>query len=337
MQHSKDINIHCKAKTKKSDSKIKCSRIAIKDGFCTQHFNKRFAYVGMLYGSNEYFLGALVMGYTLMKTGTFYDRILMVTPDVNQEIRIILSNYFIIKEVDYIYTLDENFYSKTTRFKEVFTKLQALNLDYEKILMLDLDMFVLKNLDHLFELKAPAAMIRTKTLKFGEKIPSKYINQGKDKIYGGINAGLMLLEPSKKEFNKIIEEISKPLPYKLLYPEQDYLSIRYKNEWTNIDNRYNYQFSKEDIDNKYNYSIHDIYILHYSWILNPWELVLPNSSKVRFILNKSLTDTVYYDLWVQHYKIIERINKMDFLKVFKYSENMKEKINKVFSEYKSKK
>ena len=68
---SKDM---CKSKTANGDI---CSRNSKKDGFCTQHYNKRFAYVGMLYGSNEYFLGALVMGYTLMKTKSPFDKILV--------------------------------------------------------------------------------------------------------------------------------------------------------------------------------------------------------------------------------------------------------------------
>jgi lipopolysaccharide biosynthesis glycosyltransferase len=322
----------CKSKIITGDI---CSRNSKKDGFCTQHYNKRFAYVGMLYGSNEYFLGALVMGYTLMKTKSPFDKILLVAPDVNDKIIDMLSNYFIVKKVDYVYTLDENFLSQGSRFKEIFTKLQALNLNYEKILMLDLDMFILHNLDHLFELNAPAAMIRSKDLPFGEKIPSRFIKQGEDKIYGGINAGLMLLEPSKKEFDEIVEEISKPLPYKLLYPEQDYLSLRYKDKWTNIDNRYNYQFTKEGIE-KFNYSVHDIYILHYSWILNPWELILSNAKKVNFLIDETVEDRTYYDLWVSHYNILKRIHKTDFLYAFEYSNNMTSKITKLYKDYKEK-
>ncbi len=296
----------------------------------------KYAYVGILYGSNEYYLGALVMGYTLAKTNTKYDKILLVTSDVNNEIREILKTYFIIKEVEYLYINNNNFYDKNTRFKEVFTKLQALNLDYDKIIMLDLDMFILKNLDHLFELSAPAAMVRETNLEYGEKIPPELIKIRNGKISGGINAGLMLLEPSKKEFNEIMNEVKKQLPYKLKYPEQDFLSLRYKNKWTNIDSRYNCQFTIKEVMEYKNYSIHDIYILHYSWILNPWELILENKDKVLYILNKSKRDITYYTLWGNHYRILEKIhNNINLLDLFKYSGNFNERINKLYDELKN--
>lgn len=296
----------------------------------------KYAYVGILYGSNEYYLGALVMGYTLNKTNTKYDKILLVTPDVNKEIRELLKIYFIIQEVDYLYINNNNFYDPNTRFKEVFTKLHALNLDYDKILMLDLDMFILKNLDHLFNLSAPAAMIRETNLNYGEKIPSELIRIKNGKISGGINAGLMLLQPSKKEFNEIMNEVKKQLPYKLKYPEQDFLSLRYKNKWTNIDSRYNCQFTIKEVMEYKNYSIHDIYILHYSWILNPWELILENKDKVLYILNKSKRDITYYTLWVNHFRILEKIHQnINLLSLFKYSGNFNERINKLYDELKN--
>ena len=47
------------------------------------------------------------------------------------------------------------------RFVRVFTKLRALGLtDYAKVVMLDVDLLVTQNIDDLFDLPAPAALMR---------------------------------------------------------------------------------------------------------------------------------------------------------------------------------
>ena len=134
----------------------------------------KYCYTAILYGDNEYFLGALMLGFTLSKIKSPFDKILMVTPDTPYNQRNILEQYFIIKEVPYIYINDANFADQNTRFREVFTKFNLFKLtQYDKIIILDLDMFVLHNMDHLFELPAPAAKYKSRNikLKYGQKIP----------------------------------------------------------------------------------------------------------------------------------------------------------------------
>ena len=53
------------------------------------------------------------------------------------------------------------------RFEHVFTKLRALGLvEFEKILMMDIDLLVTSNIDDLFQMRAPAAMKRGTNLGF---------------------------------------------------------------------------------------------------------------------------------------------------------------------------
>lgn len=269
----------------------------------------KYCYTAILYGNNEYFLGALMLGFSLSKIKSPHDKILMVTPEVPYNQRIILQDFFIIKEVPYVYINDNNFFEVDTSFRAVFTKLHLFKLtQYKKIIVMDLDMFVLHNMDHLFELPTPAANINIK-LKQGQKIPSDLITIKNDMVRNGINTGVMLLEPSEKEFDNIIDELIEVLPYKLKDPEQDYLSYRYRNEWINIDSRYNCQFTNKEEMYSTNYTVQDIYNLHYWSIFKfkPWELVGKNKDRIMSLLINTGCDITYYTLWVQHYRILERM------------------------------
>ena len=118
----------------------------------------KYAYVGLLYGDSEYFLAALLYGFSLQKTKPKYDSVLMITSDIPKKQRDVLSIYFKLIEVDYLYSHPDNFTKSDSRFSQIFTKLHLFNLtQYEKVLMIDIDVIVLHNLDHLFDLQAPAA------------------------------------------------------------------------------------------------------------------------------------------------------------------------------------
>lgn len=288
----------------------------------------KYAYVSLLYNNNEYFTGSLILGLTLSKIRSPHDKVLMVTNDVPQEQRKVLSRFFIIKEVPYIYASTN--IDPTSRFTGVFTKLNCLKYtEYDKVLMLDLDMFVLKNMDHLFNLPAPAAMARGPNWKTGQKYAKGFISIKDNEVKGGMNAGLMLLHPDMDEFDLILDEISKTLPYKIDNPEQDYLSYRYRDQWTQIDSRYNLQIKLKPI----NYTVHEIYNLHYSWILNPWELVLDNKDKVIAIFKKTGRDITYYILWVNHFRIMQRLLKYEGINIyslFKNTNSLGNKINELY-------
>jgi len=301
----------------------------------------KYAFCALLYGNSEYFLGAMILGFTLYKVGTKADVIIMVTYDVPDMQRKLLSRYFKVIPVDFIRMNVSNLVDKNNRFEHVFTKLRALEFtQYSKIILIDIDMFVLKNMDHLFELNAPAASSRSIELKHGDKIDPKsiYLDSSK-RVMGSINAGLLLLKPNKKELEKIIKQINSKMSYVLKNPEQDYLSYEYRDSWTNISFSYNCQFSMRGME-KHMLAIQDIHNLHYSWILNPWELVLDNKEKVWFILKKQGRDITYYSLWATHYRILRKIIKdtegQDIKNVFIRGKKITERINELYAKIKRK-
>lgn len=283
--------------------------------------NSPYAYVTVLYGNNIYLTGAMVLGFSLMKTKTLYDRIILVTPDVSLEYITYLKNiYTHVIDTSYVEVNPTIFSKSDTRFRDVFTKLSCLKLiSYDKILLLDLDMIICKNIDHLFKLEPPAACIKFYNLKFGEKINPKLICDG-TKLVGSINAGLMLLKPDMIEWDKIKLDIkhntalypsgleqdsnvlhSNPL-YKFKYPEQDYLSLRYCHKWTSITFNYNFQFGLTHRVKQLKYAYNNIYVIHYSSSYKPWnDLVTSNSSTDKIKSKEEIKfrkkHLKYYRLW----------------------------------------
>ncbi|AQN68077.1 putative glycosyltransferase [Saudi moumouvirus] len=267
----------------------------------------KYAYVTVMYGNNIYLTGALVLGYTLYKTKTEYDRIILVTPDVSDLYKSYLSDmYTKIIDIDYVQVNSNIFLEQETRFRDVFTKLACLNLvQYQKIILLDLDMIVAKNIDHLFKLNPPAACLKKYHISYGKKIPSKMICDG-NKLVGSINAGLMLLHPDKKEWISIQNDIMNNNQInKYKYPEQDYLSLRYCDKWTSITFNYNFQFGLTNRVKKYSYGINNIYVIHYSSSYKPWNILIPDrmiSNEEKKFINQHKK---YYDLWINIYKKIK--------------------------------
>ena len=99
-------------------------------------------------------------------------------------------------------------------------------------------MLIRKDMDELFERQTPAAVRRHfqgKYLDFVE-IDGRYFFDGKRNQIGGIDGGLMLLEPSIKDFHRMESQLATGLvPGKILFtaPEQDYLTRYYVEGYTN--------------------------------------------------------------------------------------------------------
>ena len=267
----------------------------------------KYAYVTVLYGNNIYLTGALVLGYSLKRTKSIHDRIILITPDVGNENQLYLSKiYTHTIPITYTNVSPEIFSEQNTRFRDVFTKLECLSLiQYNKIILLDLDMIVAKNIDHLFNLIPPAACIKKYYVPYGKIIPQNMICKN-NKLVGSINAGLMLLKPDLKELDDIKIEINKSKQInKYKYPEQDYLSLRYCEKWRSITFNYNFQFGLTKRVKKTKYKIDDIYVIHYSSSYKPWNVLveheLTEDEKKFMELHKK-----YYDLWNNSYAYIKK-------------------------------
>lgn len=224
----------------------------------------RFAHCSVLFGDKkEYFLGAMMLGWSLLESQ--HDVVLLVTKDVPACYRSALQLvYSHVVEADYLrmnadlkrdglHGPSSRLFKRpgSTRFADVFTKLQVLSLTcYERVLFLDLDVWVrdVAQLDALFEqVPAPAALQRGENpgAVLGGPVPYEAYWRGYErkvwveddgKTYkehhpafeqaSGINSGVMLLEPSAALLQFLKEDMSQwdhPGHYATYMPEQEYL------------------------------------------------------------------------------------------------------------------
>ena len=218
-----------------------------------------YAFVVAFWGANAgYALGALVLGFRLKEVSPQIKRVMVHTDDVP-------SNYleafqkdglWQLRKVDYIDGVPDLYVTKGNIFDGVFTKLAVWTLEeYDKVLLLDIDIIPLKPLDELFDLPCPAAMVRGQGSDIhGDEVDgSRFFGTEDYQDYpwgqsGGINAGLILLQPDSDVFQQMLSEVTcknHPCHVAGSGPEQDYLSrffaARKDYPWHHISVAWNYQ------------------------------------------------------------------------------------------------
>ncbi|KAF4674548.1 hypothetical protein FOL47_009074 [Perkinsus chesapeaki] len=191
----------------------------------------KYAWVTVMYGHGaDYFVGAMVLGWSLRHRGrTQQDMILLHTADVPVEFLDSLGRLWDCREVEYIRNVSTRLFLnfQSSRFKDVFTKLRVLELtEYSKVCLLDSDMLIRDNIDELFELQPPAALVRgTFPPRHGAKVPVTTFWSGHKQVTG-INGGCMLLQPSQDVFNCMMDEVSyynNPAHWPMCGAEQEYV------------------------------------------------------------------------------------------------------------------
>lgn len=269
---------------------------------------RKYAFVTFIMMNDSFLPGALMLAYGLKKENYDADIVCMVTEKISQKTKETLSLLFDhVVEVEEIYIYHKRRQKRQDR-PFLFTRFHAFRLggdgdlgfNYDKIVMLDSDVFPLRNYDHLFTLNTPAGtvnekreycleydekgkyivtddMIENKKWKWhqvydpicphGSKIPVDICNRVKeDPSNMGVNSSLLVLTPSMDEFHSIMEDIQKPEVQKYIgdifnWPEMQYVTIRWKEKWTNVDLIFNGFGGYPDI------SI--LYGLHYAGF-KPW-------------------------------------------------------------------
>lgn len=288
-------------------------------GWKDSYSSGRRAFVGSLWGANAgYALGAVVLGVRLRELSPDIERVMLHTDDVPPNYLAAFSQdgLWQLKEVNYIDGVEDLYVSKGNIFDGVFTKLAAWNLtDFEKVLLLDLDIIPFRPMDELFDLPCPAAMVRGQGENdHGKEVDGRRFFAGGDhQEYpwgqtGGINAGVILLQPDAEIFRQMnLEVTSKNHPCHIAGngPEQDYLSrffaSRRDSPWHQISVAWNYQlhqslfsverviewhrfmvtsgkeFSQADLDwmpQRMRMGLEDIGIVHFSGEVKLWHLFL---------------------------------------------------------------
>jgi lipopolysaccharide biosynthesis glycosyltransferase len=188
---------------------------------------KPCAFVTLLMKNPHYVFGGMVMGYSLRLTNTKHLITCMITEDLYDDYHELLETVFDkVFSIPYITQTIDKLCSKKQdeiygEWKNVsFTKWQCLALtEYEKICFLDADLIIVKNIDHLFDLKTPAACFKNfwsdfgrsgsttnyyEGIKYGDEIKESCIRRGLSDGYVLV-AHCVVLTPSIDAYNGFIK------------------------------------------------------------------------------------------------------------------------------------
>lgn len=140
--------------------------------------------------TDNYLDGVLVLNENLKHLESKYPLLCLINEKISDYTKSILDyfdiNYKIINMIEYNCFLGDKVYWRYT-----FDKLNIFSLtEYRKIVYLDLDLLILKNIDHLFN---------EQHLTMAQDYP----------FYNGHNSGIMILEPNINDYNKMIEYANK--------------------------------------------------------------------------------------------------------------------------------
>ena len=149
------------------------------------------AYVTMLCNGDGYVPGAEVLGKSLEASGSRVPRIAMVTADISAGARARLATQgWALRDVEPIPNPTPGALLVFARFAAVFTKLRAWELtDFDRVVLLDADTLVMKNVDDLFDRPGFAAA------------PDFFLPDR-------FNSGVMVLPPSTETFRRMVEALS---------------------------------------------------------------------------------------------------------------------------------
>ncbi|KMZ76370.1 putative glucuronosyltransferase PGSIP6 [Zostera marina] len=250
------------------------------------------AYVTLLYG-DEFLLGVRVLGKSIENTGTTEDRIVLVSDGVSDYAKKLLqADGWIVELISLLANPNQ---VRPKRFWGVYTKLKIFNLTkYKKVVYLDADTIVLKDIDDLFKCGRFCA-----NLKHSERL----------------NSGVMVVEPSENLFNDMMSKVNSLYSY--TGGDQGFLNSYYKGfpnahvfmpnvssdrkipEMERLSTLYNADVGLYMLANKWMVDEKDLRIIHYTLgPLKPWDwwtawLLKPVDvwQNVRKQLNPSLPGT----------------------------------------------
>lgn len=237
-----------------------------------------YAYITISTGKS-YLLGIMAMDLSLKKTGTSIPLYAMLPSDlIRKEAdlceRLKANGINILEYSDSIsipqQLIDNNENHGDSRFSHTFDKLLVFEqTQFDKIVYLDADIYILHNLDHLFQLPHMSAMIAGKSYPGNED-------------WTDLTSGIMTIVPEKglsKQFEKLIPEV---IQSKGICGDQDILQAYYT-DWPHrpeLDMGEKYgviayyaKYYEQHLGYKYTGQVedsHSVAVIHYAGEMKPW-------------------------------------------------------------------
>jgi hypothetical protein len=244
--------------------------------------SSKYAFVTFLMMNDSYLASAMLMAYGLKKQNSQADTVCMVTDEIDDEtLEPLKMIYDQVVRVKRIFVPHKERKGREDR-PLWFTRLNSLLLgpdgnygfNYEKICILDADVYPIRNYDALFAVPTPAGMLNEKksnclewdesgkyiypdsiekegkwnwhkmyepAAPHGEKIPKEITDRPLfDPSNLGLNGSIYVFDTSVKELDSIIEDIERPEIKRLVgdlfkWPDMQYFTIRWSGKWHSID------------------------------------------------------------------------------------------------------
>ncbi|KAI0123653.1 glycosyl transferase [Xylariales sp. AK1849] len=221
----------------------------------------------------DYLPGALTLDYSLKCSNTLYPLVALYTDDFPEAGRRALHVRGIsTQRVEYIQPAMHGDFASDLRFHETWTKLTAFGLvKYERVILLDSDMLVLRNMDELMDLeldkpdaegrqlhvfaashacvcnplKRPHYPVRwiPENCAFTPQHadPNKAQTEGPPARAGvGMpNGGLLVINPSESVYNTILAALTDPKTLEYGFPDQELLGEVFRGRWLGLPYVYN--------------------------------------------------------------------------------------------------
>ncbi|KAJ9660095.1 hypothetical protein H2198_002792 [Neophaeococcomyces mojaviensis] len=224
--------------------------------------------------NTKYLSGLITLDYSLKKHGTKYPLIALYTADFPEDGQTALKARGIpMKKIEYLLPSVPKEYANDPRFYDCWSKLAPFSLvEYDRVVQLDSDMLVLKNMDELMDLELDPPEMNGD----GDKVfaashacacnPLKKPHYPKDWVpencaftsqhndpdkaqkegapaTAGIacpNGGLQVVNPSKGVYDKILETLkNEDLTASYEFADQSLLGERFNGRWVPIPYIYN--------------------------------------------------------------------------------------------------
>ena len=232
------------------------------------------AYV-TVHSTAKYLDGVLLLNESLKRVNSKYPLYVVLSERISKEIEedlvtrkiptIRRKNICLMQDI-----IEKNKSREKDRWSYTFDKLNVFELtEFDKIVFLDSDIYVRKNIDLLFEKPHMSAVIDK---QYGPHITARCLK---------LTSGVMVIKPQENvlpEFQKIIETI---IDKREAIGDQDILQ-EYDQEWGNkselhLRNRYNTFFPYlEYYINFQEYTMDDFAVIHFIYPIKPWMIKTEN-------------------------------------------------------------
>lgn len=242
-----------------------------------------YAYVGLLATDDSYLIGILGVAKALKRVNSKYPFYVLITDNISAKTENFLNNHGIQtirkKAVNIPEIIKEkNKNGDFSHWTFAFDKLSVFELtQFDKIIFLDADAYVRKNIDILFEKNHMSA---TPNRKFGPSVT----------LPPELCSGLLVIEPEKGLLNDFLKILSTIANKKESVGDQDILQ-EYYSTWKDetdlhLDLKYSVFFNYLDYYiSKCNYSLDDMCVFQFLLTKKPWTFSKNDTDKYLKYIN----------------------------------------------------